>query len=449
MSDEIHPPAGQPRRWPLHSRILTGLGLGAAAGIGLNLAFGGGHAGLLAVVGQFAEPVGQLFLRLLLMTVVPLVFCSLVLGVAGIGDFRKLGRVGGKSFAYCLMISGISVALGIGLVNLIQPGKRISAATAEQLQTRYAADATKRVQETTQTKNPDPVLLQVVKTIVPANPVAAIASDTPNLLHLMFFALLLGAATTVMPAGKVAPFLDALAGLGALSAKLIDWVMHLAPYAVACLVFSNLARFGLDLLSALMWYILTVLLGLALHLLGVYSLALRFLSKVSPVEFFRRTRTIMLTAFSTSSSVATLPTTLRVTEEALAVPKEIGSFVLTVGATANQNGTALYEGVTVLFLAQLAGLDLSLGQQLGVAGLAILGSIGTAGLPSASIPFIVVVVTSLGINPMLVAIILGVDRVLDMCRTVVNVVGDVTAATFVARSEGCPLFDDAPPAARG
>jgi DAACS family dicarboxylate/amino acid:cation (Na+ or H+) symporter len=440
MSVHTSSPSAPSRRWPLHSKILLGLALGAISGVALNLTLGGAHPGLQKVVTQIAEPLGQLFLRLLLMTVVPLVFCSLVVGVAGIGDFRKLGRVGVKSFGYCLLISGISVALGITLVNVIQPGQRISAATAAQLQERYAADATKRVQESAQAKAAEPALLQIIKTIVPANPVAAIATDTPNLLHLMFFALLLGAATTVLPAERVAPFLEALSGLGALSAKLIDWVMLLAPYAVACLVFSNLARFGLDLLSALMWYILTVLLGLGLHLFGVYSLALRFLSKISPVEFFRRTRTIMLTAFSTSSSVATLPTTLRVTEENLGVPKDINSFVLTVGATANQNGTALYEGVTVLFLAQLAGMDLTITQQLGVAGLAILGSVGTAGLPSASIPFIVVVVTSLGINPMLVAIILGVDRVLDMCRTVVNVLGDVTAATFVARSEGYPLL---------
>lgn len=440
MSESPSKPAAAATRLPLHSKIFIGLALGAILGVTLNVSLGGGNPGLLAFVTQVSEPLGQLFLRLLLMTVVPLVFCSLVTGVAGIGDFRKLGRVGLKSFGYCLLISGISVALGITLVNVIRPGKRISAATAAQLQERYAADASKRVQETSQTKAAEPALLQVIKTIVPSNPVAAIASETPNLLHLMFFALVLGAATTVLPAARVAPFLEALAGLGALSAQLIDWVMRLAPYAVACLVFSNLARFGLDLLSALMWYIVTVLLGLGLHLFGVYSLALRFLSRISPMEFFRRTHTIMLTAFSTSSSVATLPTTLRVTEENLGVPKDINSFVLTVGATANQNGTALYEGVTVLFLAQLAGMELTLGQQLGVAGLAILGSVGTAGLPSASIPFIVVVVTSLGINPMLVAIILGVDRVLDMCRTVVNVLGDVTAATFVARSEGYPLL---------
>lgn len=439
MSSESTPQgsAAAPQgRWPLHSRILLGLALGAVAGIIANRTVGGDNPVLQKWITGFTEPVGQLFLRLLLMTVVPLVFSSLVLGVAGIGDVRRLGRVGAKSFGYCLVISLISVVIGITLVNVIQPGRRVSAETAKALVDRYAGDASKKVAEASQGKPSDAPLLQVIKTLVPANPVAAVSTDSVNLLHLMFFGLVLGAAATVVPQEKVAPLLHALEGLSALSAKIIEWVMRLAPYAVTCLVFSNLARFGLDLLVALFWYVITVLAGLALHMFGVYSILLRWLSKVSPVDFFRRVRTVIFTAFSTSSSVATLPTTLRVSEENLGVPANINSFVLTVGATANQNGTALYEGVTILFLAQLAGVDLSLGQQLMVAGMAILGSVGTAGLPSASIPFIVVVMTSIGINPGLIAIILGVDRILDMCRTVVNVIGDMTAAVFVARSEG-------------
>jgi DAACS family dicarboxylate/amino acid:cation (Na+ or H+) symporter len=216
--------------------------------------------------------------------------------------------------------------------------------------------------------------------------------------------------------------------------------MKIAPFAVACLLFNNTARFGLDLLQALGWFMLTVLGGLALHMFGVYSLSVYFLSRISPVEFFRRIKTVMLTAFSTSSSNATLPTSLRVSEENLGVPREINSFVLTVGATANQNGTALYEGVTVLFLAQLGGLELTLGQQVMVAYLAILGGIGTAGVPSGSIPFIIAVLATINAPTSLIAIILGVDRILDMCRTVLNVTGDITAATYVARSEGYELL---------
>jgi DAACS family dicarboxylate/amino acid:cation (Na+ or H+) symporter len=216
--------------------------------------------------------------------------------------------------------------------------------------------------------------------------------------------------------------------------------MKVAPFAVACLLFNNVARFGLDLLGALSWFVLTVLLGLGLHMFVTYSLSVRLLSRIPPLEFFRRVKTVILTAFSTSSSNATLPTALRVSEENLGVPREINSFVLTVGATANQNGTALYEGVTVLFLAQLAGVDLSLGQQLMVVYLAMLGSIGTAGVPSGSIPFIILVLATVGVNPALIAVVLGVDRILDMCRTTLNVVGDLTAATYVARAEGYELL---------
>jgi DAACS family dicarboxylate/amino acid:cation (Na+ or H+) symporter len=271
---------------------------------------------------------------------------------------------------------------------------------------------------------------------MPSNPIAAVSSETPNMLHLMFFALALGIACTLVPPKVSDPFIRFMDSLFALSAKLIDIVMMIAPYAVACLLFTNLAQFGIDLLQALGWFIVTVLLGLSLHMFGVYSLSVSLLSRINPLEFFRRIKTVMLTAFSTSSSNATLPTALAETERNLGVPREINSFVLTIGATANQNGTALYEGVTVLFLAQLSGVDLSLGQQIMVAYLAILGGIGTAGVPSGSIPFIIVVLATIGVNPALIAIILGVDRILDMCRTTLNVTGDITAATYIARSEG-------------
>jgi DAACS family dicarboxylate/amino acid:cation (Na+ or H+) symporter len=263
---------------------------------------------------------------------------------------------------------------------------------------------------------------------------------SPNMLHLMFFALLIGVAATLVKPETVAPFLSALQGLYEISAKIIDLIMRVAPYAVACLIFNNTAQFGLDLLGALALFIITVLVGLALHMFGVYSLSLYFLSRISPWEFFRRVKTVMLTAFSTSSSNATLPTALRVSEENLGVPREINSFVLTVGATANQNGTALYEGVTILFIAQLAGASLGLDQQLWIVLMAIIGGIGTAGVPSGSIPFIVGVLASLGIDPTLIAVILGVDRILDMCRTTLNVTGDITIATYVARSEGYKLL---------
>jgi len=447
----------KPRGMALHTRILIGLAIGVVAGLAVNKGFGGDHPRVVWIVDNFTQPIGQLFLRLLLMIVVPLVFSSLVVGVAGIGDIRKLGRVGLKSFGYCLVISAVSVVIGLTLANTIKPGKRIDPATSAALQQRYATEATKTVEAAKKSGAVASPLMQVVDTLVPSNPLASIAgvpsnpstatsAGTPNMLHLMFFALIIGIAITLIPVRVTAPLLRGLEALYEITAKIIEMIMKFAPYAVACLLFNNTARFGLDLLQALGWFVVTVLLGLSIHMFGVYSLSVYFLSRLSPIDFFRRIKTVILTAFSTSSSNATLPTALKISEENLGVPQEINSFVLTVGATANQNGTALYEGVTVLFLAQLAGVDLSLGQQLMVVYLAILGGIGTAGVPSGSIPFIIGVLVTIGVNPALIAIILGVDRILDMCRTTLNVVGDITAATFVARSEGYELLKPHEPA---
>jgi DAACS family dicarboxylate/amino acid:cation (Na+ or H+) symporter len=438
----------KPKGLALHNKILIGLAIGVTAGVLVNRSLGGDHSKVVWVVDNITAPIGSLFLRLLLMIVVPLVFSSLVVGVAGIGDIRKLGRVGLKSFAYCLIISAISVVIGITLANTIKPGKRIDPQTSQALQQRYATNATTEVEKakTASTANQKP-LMAVVETIVPKNPFFAIGGkEDANMLHIMFFALALGVAITLLPTTVTAPFLRVLEGLYEITAKVIEMIMKFAPFAVACLLFNNTARFGLDLLQALAWFVITVLLGLSLHMFGVYSLSVYFLSRISPLEFFRRIKTVILTAFSTSSSNATLPTALRVSEQNLGVPQQINSFVLTVGATANQNGTALYEGVTVLFLAQLANIDLSLGQQLMVVYLAILGGVGTAGVPSGSIPFIIGVLVTIGVNPALIAIILGVDRILDMCRTTLNVVGDLTAATFVARSEGYELLKPHEPA---
>jgi DAACS family dicarboxylate/amino acid:cation (Na+ or H+) symporter len=427
---------------PMHTRILIGLGVGLAAGIAANLALGGNHPRVTWVIGNITEPIGALFLRLLLMIVIPLVFSSLVVGVAGVGDIRKLGRIGVKSFGYTLVLSAISVVIGLTLANTIKPGKRIDPAISVQLQERYGSQATSTVDAARRAGAvTDSPLMQVVKTMVPSNPVTALASETPNMLHLMFFALMIGIAMTLIPAPVAAPLMAVLQAIYEVTAKLIAMIMRVAPYAVACLIFSNIARFGVDLLQALFWFMITVLAGLALQMFGVYSLSVYFLSRISPIQFFRRIETVILTAFSTSSSNATLPTAIRVSEENLGVPPSINRFVLTVGATANQNGTALYEGVTVLFLAQLAGVDLSLGQQLMVVYLAILGGVGTAGVPAGSIPFIVGVLATINVNPLLIAIILGVDRILDMCRTTLNVAGDLTIATYVARSEGYKLLE--------
>jgi dicarboxylate/amino acid:cation (Na+ or H+) symporter, DAACS family len=430
---------------PLHTKIVIGLVAGALAGGTLNRILGADDERLLGVANHIANPIGQLFLRLLLLLVVPLVFSSLIIGVAGLGDLRRIGRIGIKSLAYTLIMSAISVVIGLVLANTIRPGERIDPAVSQRLADQYSKDAEKTVETAVSgAKSTDAPLLKAVKTIVPTNIFFSLGKETPDMLGLMFFALFLGICVTLVPRDRAAPLISVLEAVFAAVEAGIQIVMRLAPYAVFCLLFNMTARFGFELLVSLGWFVVTVLLGLALHMFGVYSASVAFLSRINPLVFFRRIKTAMVTAFSTSSSNATLPTALRVSEENLGVPRDINSFVLTVGATANQNGTALYEGVTVLFLAQLAGVDLSLGQQLMVVYLAILGGVGTAGVPSGSIPFIILVLAQIGVNPALIAIILGVDRILDMCRTVLNVTGDITIATYVARSEGVELLKETP-----
>ncbi|HET7710902.1 MAG TPA: dicarboxylate/amino acid:cation symporter [Thermoanaerobaculia bacterium] len=431
-------------RIPLHTKILIGLIAGAAVGGTLNKIFGAGSPKLKFAIDHFAEPVGQLFLRLLLLLVVPLVFSSLILGVAGLGDLRRLGRIGVKALLYTLVVSTISVLIGLTLANTIQPGKRVDQGVRDQLAERYGSEAQKRVESTTTTTAPETPLMKFVKSVVPPNIFASVSKETPDMIGLMFFALFFGVCLTLLPDDQNRPFLSVMEAVYRAVERAIQLVMMLAPYAVFCLLLTMTVRFGFDLLRSLGWYIFTVLLALAIHMFGVYSLSVALLSRINPLEFFRRIKTVMITAFSTSSSNATLPTALRVSEENLGVPREINSFVLTVGATANQNGTALYEGVTVLFLAQLAGVDLSMSEQLVVLYLAILGGIGTAGVPAGSIPFLVIILSTIGVNPALIAIILGVDRILDMCRTTLNVTGDLTIATYIARSEGYVLLREKP-----
>ena len=424
-------------RIPLHVRILFGLVLGAGLGGVGRMVLGTDAPPLIWMISHVAEPIGQLFLRSLLMTVVPLVVSSLIVGVAGIGDVRRLGRVGARTVAFCLVISLISVALGLILANTVRPGTRIDPSTRDLLVAQYGADASRQAQGAgAPSVSP---MMSFVQTLVPNNPVESMARSTPDMIGLMFFSIMFGAALTLMAPVTAAPVIAVLDGVFKAIAKVIDIVMKLAPLGVACLLFTMTARFGFGFLVSLGWYVATVLGGLAIHTFVVYPIALRFAAGVSPLEFFRGVHTVMLTAFSTSSSNATLPTALRVSEANLGLPREIGAFVLTVGATANQNGTALYEGVTVLFLAQLAGVDLTIAQQLTIVYLAVLGSVGTAGVPAGSIPFVVAVLATIGINPALIAIILGVDRLLDMSRTVVNVVGDLTAAVYVAKKEGATL----------
>lgn len=434
MTESVTPAAGAKDR--LHVLILSGLLLGGALGGGANAFLGGDSPALRWIVAQVTEPVGQLFLRLMLLLVIPLVASSLVLAVANLGDLRKVGRMGLRSFALALAFSAASVLIGIGLANVLEPGRHMDPAITAKMQEAFAEEAGRRTASAPSLEASKAPLASIVQGFVPSNIFASIAEDPPDMLGLMAFALFFGVLLLLIPTATAAPVVAVAEGVNAAVTKGIHIALKLAPVAVFCLVFGMTARFGFGMLPSLGWFVGAVLLGLALQAGVVYSLALVLMARVSPLAFYRRIQEAVATAFSTSSSNATLPVTLRTSEAGLGIPKPVGNFVLTIGATANQNGTALFEGVTVLFLAQLAGVDLTLGQQILVVYLAILGGIGTAGVPAASIPFVIAVLVMVGVNPALIAVVLGVDRLLDMCRTVVNVVGDLAMSAIVARSQG-------------
>jgi DAACS family dicarboxylate/amino acid:cation (Na+ or H+) symporter len=386
------------------------------------------------------EPLGQIFLRLLSLTVVPLVFASLAVGVARLGDLRSLGRIGGKTFGYFLVTMALAVVIGLTLVNVIQPGAGLPESTRESLLRRYGEKAAEK------TAKPAEFGIETFVNIVPRNPVRA-AADM-EMLQIIFVALLVGIGLTRIEREKAKAVFTVLDAVGDLMVVIINFAMRLAPYGVFALIFAVTARFGFELLRPLGLYVFVVLLGLAIQMFGVLSLLVWTLSGIRPLEFFRRVRDVMVTAFSTSSSSATLPTSIKVTEEELGVPPQIAGFVLPLGATMNMNGTALFEGVTVVFLAQVflpPELALSLGQQLVVVVLAVLTAIGAAGVPGGSLPLLVMILKYAGVPELGIALILGVDRLLDMCRTTLNVIGDVTAATYIAHSEGYKLLQPHPP----
>lgn len=422
----------------LHTKIVVGLVAGAAAGVAAN-AFAPGAGWVRAIGDYVAGPVGQIFLRLLLMTVIPLVFASITLGVAGLGDIGRLGRVGGKTLAYFLLSTGISAVIGLTLVNAVSPGSGVDAAMRQQLFETYRTQA-----EGMQAGGPTGFGIQTLVGIVPRNPVQAAASM--DMLAVIFFSIVFGLALTMIPRSRAEPMIRVIEALGDIVIKIIDLAMKLAPYGVFGLVFVVTSRFGWHLLESLGRYVAVVVAGLAIHGLIVLSLLVRVFGRMNPLTFWQRSRASLVTAFSTSSSNATLPTNIAVAERQLGVPPTIAGFVLPLGATMNMNGTALYEGVTVLFLAQVFGVDLSFSQQIVVVLLSVVTAVGAAGVPGGSLPLIMVVLAAVNVPAEGIAIILGVDRILDMCRTTLNVAGDLTAAVFVARSE--PVAAPAAPAER-
>lgn len=405
--------------------------IGGAGGAGLGvLAFFafGEDPRLAAFIRYVTQPAGQIFLRLLFMLVIPLIFSALALGVAGLGDLRSLGRIGLKTLAYTVVVSAIAVCIGILLVNLMRPGEGMS----DEMKGRLTAGAARRASALSGAAVPQTGLDLIVQ-IVPDNPVRAAANG--DMLAVMFFSLMVGIGLAVTRTDAARRFQEALEGLYDVTMRLIGFVISLAPFGVAALLFTLTAQLGYEVLWQLARYVFVVLLALTIHQFVVYSLSVKLLGGMSPWTFFKGIEEAMLTAFSTASSNATLPTAIKVAEENLKLPRAVSRFVLTLGSTANQNGTALFEGVTVLFLAQFYGVHLSLASQAMVVGICILGGIGTAGVPAGSLPVVAMILGMVGVPPDGIGMILGVDRFLDMCRTTLNVSGDLAAAVVVSRGE--------------
>ncbi|MBM3976294.1 MAG: dicarboxylate/amino acid:cation symporter [Planctomycetes bacterium] len=412
---------------PLHTRVALGAAVGVSAGIAAHFLWADSEQ-LAGFVKYVAQPAGQIFMRLLLMLVVPLIVSALALGVAGLGDLKSLGRIGLKTLAYTVCVSMIAVAIGVGLVTWLQPG----AGMDEETRLRLLEGAGSRAASITSAPAPKTGIDLLVQ-IVPDNPIRSAASG--DMLGLMFFSAMLGVGLLLTRTEGARKFEAALQGVFDVGLRLIQIVIGFAPIGVAALLFTLTAQLGYEILVQLGRYVLVVLLALLLHQFVVYALSVKLLGRMSPLAFFKAIQPAMLTAFSTSSSNATLPTALQVAEERLKLPPQISRFVLTIGATANQNGTALFEGVTVLFLAQFYGIELSVEHQAAVLGICILAGIGTAGVPSGSIPVIAAMLGMIGVPIEGLGLVLGVDRFLDMCRTVVNVSGDLAAAVVVSRGE--------------
>jgi DAACS family dicarboxylate/amino acid:cation (Na+ or H+) symporter len=411
-----------------HNRILVGLVLGAALGVAANLATGGGAA-VDGLVRNGTEPLGKMWLAGLVMVVIPLILSTLSLGIAGLGSLRRLGRIGLVTLACFLGLTLLSTGLGLLVMSAFEPGRGLDPAVRERLVEAYRGEA-----ESAMGLSGTTFGIDLLVKVVPRNPVKAAAEG--DMLAVIFFSLMVGVALGSLPAEKAGPMRRFLDSLGHVTVAIIEIVMKAAPVGVFCLIFSVTARFGYDLLLNLLFYVLTVVGALVLFEIVVYPAVLVLVARRSPREFFRRSEVALLTAFSTSSSNATLPTSMRVAREGLGIPAELAGFVLPLGATLNMNGSALFEGATVLFLAQVFGVELSLGAQVVVVVMAVVTAIGTAGIPGGSIPLLMMILGMVGVPMEGIAVILGVDRLLDMCRTVLNVTGDLVTATVVARLEG-------------
>ncbi len=377
------------------------------------------------------EWLGRLFLALIKMIVVPLVFFSLVVGVASLGDFRKLGRIGVRTIGFFMVTTAFALVIGVTLANVIQPGNMLSKEDKAALLATYEDDAGDMVEKAAEA----PGIVDQLLAIVPDNPIEALAAG--DMLQIIFFALMLGIALTFMKGRKSKPVVDLFDRLNEAMVMLVHIVMKLAPYGVAALLFKVVGSTGPTVLLALSVYGLVVLLGLAIHLTVVYGVAVKFGAKLPFWPFLKAIRPAQMLGFSTSSSSATLPVTKECAEDKLGVSPEVSSFVLPLGATINMDGTALYQGVAAIFIAQLY-FDEPLGvvAQLTIIVSATLASVGAAGVPGAGMITLAMVLTAVGVPTEGIALVLGVDRLLDMFRTATNLTGDSACTVLMARLEG-------------
>jgi Na+/H+-dicarboxylate symporter len=408
----------------LYTKILIALALGAVFGLAAN------RLGFSGFVVAYIKPVGSAFIRLISMVVVPLVFSSLLVGTASLKDVRTLGRIGAKTIVFYLCTTAIAVSIGLVLANILRPGSSLSPQARQRLADGAAGQKDLPVQPAAE----KPSIKDLLLDIIPTNPVKAMADG--QMLQIIFFAVLTGVCLTLIPPERSGPVLGFFGAVNDVIIQMVHLIMKTAPYAVFALIAAVVADFGLGILAMLIKYCVVVLLGLIAHMLIIYSSALKIFTKMSVSTFFRGFRPAQLVAFCSSSSNATLPVTMECTEKNLGVPQHICSFTLPLGATINMDGTALMQGVAAAFLAQVYGMDLAFSQQLTIVLTATLASIGTAGIPGAGIVMLAIVLNSVGVPLQGIAIILGVDRFLDMCRTVVNITGDAVCAVVVASTEG-------------
>lgn len=402
----------------LHTKILISLIVGVPLGL------------LLGPRAEYVKPVGDLFIRLIWMIVVPLVFASIFVGTAGLGDIRKLGRIGAKTLSYYLVTTAIAITLGLVLAGIFKPGSGLPETTKAQLLESYRGETIEKIEIASER----PGVVETLIEIVPRNPFESLTAG--NMLQIIFFAIMFGIAVTMIPGGKGKMLIDFLDAVSDAMTKLVHIVMKFAPIGVMALIAAVVGKFGAEILLSLVKYAAIVLAGLAIHMGAVYSSAVWIFARMSPRFFFRGIRPAQLIAFTTSSSNATLPVNIQCAEENLGVPKDVASFVLPLGATINMDGTALYQGVAAVFIAQVYGIPLTVLDQVTIVLMATLASIGTAGVPSVGIITLTMVLHAVGLPLEGIALILGVDRVLDMCRTIVNITGDASAAVIVAATEG-------------